>query len=206
MPCSHLEEARELARRIERPYQEIAALAHLGVAVRMTGRPSPTGSELLEQAVALAEAHGWADDPIEGAPALAFLGSELSALAASRRRSCISSAQSARWPERGRMTELVVRYAWGMLRFGQGRLEDALAAFRQTERMRPHLSEDVINRAAGTDRAGAGADGRDGSPLGPRSTSSATEERDSVLRRESPSRRSSWRRTAPSRLWTCSPR
>jgi LuxR family maltose regulon positive regulatory protein len=31
-----------------------------------------------------------------------------------------------------------------MLRFGQGRLEDALAAFRQTERMRPLLSEDVI--------------------------------------------------------------
>ena len=38
---------------------------------------------------------------------------------------------------RAHLTELVVRYAWGMLRFGQGRLEDALAAFRQAERMRP---------------------------------------------------------------------
>ncbi len=73
----HLDEARELARRIESPYQEIGALAHLGVAVRMNGESFANGLRLVEQAVALAEAHGWADDPIEGAPALAFLGSEL---------------------------------------------------------------------------------------------------------------------------------
>ncbi len=141
----HLEEARELAHRIGRPYQEIGALAHLGVAVRMNGETFANGRRLLEQAVALAEDHGWADDPIEGAPALAFLGSELICLGrfeeAERR---LVRADRALAKEGAHLTELVVRYAWGMLRFGQGRLEDALGAFRQLERMRPLLSDDVI--------------------------------------------------------------
>jgi LuxR family transcriptional regulator, maltose regulon positive regulatory protein len=141
----HLEEARELARRIERPYQEIGALAHLGVAMRMNGETFANGLRLLEQAVALAEAHGWADDPIEGAPALAFLGSELVCLGRFEEAELhLVRAERALAREGAHLTELVVRYAGGMLRFGQGRLEDALAAFRQTERMRALLSEDVI--------------------------------------------------------------
>ena len=140
----HLDEARELARRIERPYQEIGALAHLGVAVRMNGESFANGLRLLEQAVALAEAHGWADDPIEGAPALAFLGSELVCLGRFEEAQLnLERAERALAREGAHLTELVVRHAWGMLRFGQGRLEDALAAFRQTERMRALLSEDV---------------------------------------------------------------
>ena len=141
----HLDEARELARRIERPYQEIGALAHLGVAARMNGGTFANGLRLLEQAVALAEAHGWADDPIEGAPALAFLGSELVYLGRFEEAELhLVRAERALAREGAHLTELVVRYAWGMLRFGQGRLKEALAAFRQTERMRPLLSEDVI--------------------------------------------------------------
>ena len=141
----HLEEARELAHRIERPYQEIGALAHLGVAVRMNGEAFANGLRLLEQAVALAEAHGWADDPIEGAPALAFLGSELVWLGRFEEAELrLARAERALAREGAHLTELVVRHAWGLLRFGQGRLEDALAAFRQTERMRSLLSADVM--------------------------------------------------------------
>lgn len=146
----HLDEARELARRSGRPYQEIGALAHLGVAARMNGETFANGIRLLEEAVALAEAHGWADDPIEGAPALAFLGSELICLGRFEEAELhLERAERALASEGPHLTELVVRYAWGMLRFGQGRLEDALAAFRQTERMRPLLSEDVIIEARG---------------------------------------------------------
>ena len=141
----HLEEARELAHRIERPYQEIGALAHLGMAVRMNGEAYANGLRLLEQAVALAEAHGWADDPIEGAPALAFLGSELVWIGRFEEAELrLEHAERALAAEGTHVTELVVRYAWGMLRFGQGRLEDALAALRQTERVRALLSEDVM--------------------------------------------------------------
>ncbi len=141
----HLDEARELARRIERPYQEIGALAHLGMAVRMNGEPFANGLRYLEQALALAEAHGWSDDPIEGAPALAFLGSELISLGRFEEAQLhLERAERALAREGPHLTELVVRYAWGMLRFGQGRLEDALAAFRETERIRAVLSEDVM--------------------------------------------------------------
>ena len=140
----HLDEARELARRIESPYQEIGALAHLGVAVRMNGESFANGLRLLEQAVALAEAHGWADDPIEGAPALAFLGSELVCVGRFEEAQLnLERAERALAREGAHLTELVVRHAWGMLRFGQGRLEDALAAFRRTERLRALLSQDV---------------------------------------------------------------
>jgi LuxR family transcriptional regulator, maltose regulon positive regulatory protein len=111
----------------------------------MNGETFANGLRLLEQAVALAEAHGWADDPIEGAPALAFLGSELVCLGRFEEAELhLVRADRALAREGAHLTELVVRYAWGMLRFGQGRLEDALAAFRQTERIRPLLSEDVI--------------------------------------------------------------
>jgi LuxR family maltose regulon positive regulatory protein len=141
----HLDEARELARRSGRPYQEIGALAHLGVAVRMNGETFAKGLRLLEQAVALAEAHGWADDPIEGAPAHAFLGSELVNLGRFEEAQLhLERAERALAEEGAHLTELVVRYSWGMLRFGQGRLEDALEAFTQTERIRALLSEDVI--------------------------------------------------------------
>ncbi len=141
----HLEEARELAHRGERPYQEIGALAHLGVAVRMSGESFADGLRLLEQAVALAEDHGWADDPIEGAPALAFLGSELICLGRfEEAEPLLARADRALATEEPHLTELVLRYASGMLRFGRGRLEDALAAFRQAERIRALLSEDVV--------------------------------------------------------------
>jgi LuxR family transcriptional regulator, maltose regulon positive regulatory protein len=111
----------------------------------MNGETFANGLRLLEQAVALAEAHGWADDPIEGAPALAFLGSELVWLGRFEEAELrLEHAERALAAEGTHVTELVVRYAWGMLRFGQGRLEDALAAFRQTERARALLSEDVM--------------------------------------------------------------
>jgi LuxR family maltose regulon positive regulatory protein len=114
------------------------------MAARMNGETFANGLRLLEQAVALAEAHGWADDPIEGAPALAFLGSELVWLGRFEEAQLhLERAERALAREGAHLTELVVRHAWGMLRFGQGRLDDALAAFRQTERTSAFLGEDV---------------------------------------------------------------
>ena len=116
----HLEEARELARRIERPYLEIGGLAHLGVAVRMNGEAFANGVRLLEQAIALAEAHGWADDPIEGAPALAFLGAELVWLGRFEEAELrLERAERALAREGAHLTELVVRHAWGCCASGR---------------------------------------------------------------------------------------
>jgi LuxR family maltose regulon positive regulatory protein len=55
----HLREGSELARKIGRPYLEVACLAQLGFATKL---PSFTYSRRhCEEAIALAEEHGWAD-------------------------------------------------------------------------------------------------------------------------------------------------
>jgi LuxR family maltose regulon positive regulatory protein len=62
----HLEEGLRLARRIERPYLEVGCLAHLAMAALLTGRPAFVALQRSEEAVAIAEAHGWATDPVAG--------------------------------------------------------------------------------------------------------------------------------------------
>ena len=76
----HLEEALALARRIGRPYLEIGCLGHLALAAVVSGAPVSVGLQLSEEAVAIAEEHGWATNRIvapafaAGAAALAWLG------------------------------------------------------------------------------------------------------------------------------------
>jgi LuxR family maltose regulon positive regulatory protein len=51
----HLREGAELARRIGRPYLQVGCLAHLG----FDGESLPRGRNSCEDAIRLAEAHGW---------------------------------------------------------------------------------------------------------------------------------------------------
>ena len=60
----HLEEAIALARRIDRPYLEVGCLAPLGIAEGVAGAPVQGSIRLAEQAIEIASANGWADDPI----------------------------------------------------------------------------------------------------------------------------------------------
>src|SRR5208283_87318 len=76
----HLEEALALARRAARPWLEIGDLGHLGIAGPWTGLSFSAGLQLSEEAVRIAEAHGWGEDPAlvtglaAGAMALLWLG------------------------------------------------------------------------------------------------------------------------------------
>jgi LuxR family maltose regulon positive regulatory protein len=135
----HLEEGLALARRIERPYLEVGCLAHLAMAALLTGRPASVAIQRSEEAVAIAEAHGWATDPIAAA-AFAVGGQLLVRLG--------RFAEAERWLERAEDalhpgepgTELVLRISQGLLQMGRGRLEEALAAFRAGERMQTLLA------------------------------------------------------------------
>jgi LuxR family transcriptional regulator, maltose regulon positive regulatory protein len=137
-----LEEALALARRIGRPYLEIGCLGHLALAGVITGSPIHVGLQLSEEAVTLAEAHGWGTHRIvapavaAGAAALAWLGR-------------IDEAE--RWLDRGERaqaeeleTEPVLRYVRGFVRLGQGRFEDALAEFRAAETVGPSLAREHV--------------------------------------------------------------
>ena len=70
----HLVEGAALARRIGRPYLEVACLAHLGFAA--TGRSFAVARQRCEEAIALAARHGWDAEPVI-APALAALANAL---------------------------------------------------------------------------------------------------------------------------------
>jgi LuxR family transcriptional regulator, maltose regulon positive regulatory protein len=70
----HLLEGAALARRIGRPYLEVACLAHLGVA--SVRHSFAVARQRCEEAIALAARHGWDAEPVT-APALAALANAL---------------------------------------------------------------------------------------------------------------------------------
>jgi LuxR family maltose regulon positive regulatory protein len=136
---SHLEQALEHARRIGRPYLEIGCLAHLGMAARLSGLPATVALPFTERAVAIAEAHGWATDPIAAA-AFAAGASVLVRLARfEEAEHWLQRAERALDPgEPG--TELVLHGTRGLLRLAQGRLGEALAALRESHETQARLA------------------------------------------------------------------
>src|SRR5580698_6591789 len=70
----HLVEGAALASRIGRPYLEVACLAHLGFA--STGHSFAVARQRCEEAIAMAERHGWEAEAVT-APALAALANAL---------------------------------------------------------------------------------------------------------------------------------
>jgi LuxR family transcriptional regulator, maltose regulon positive regulatory protein len=138
----HLEQGVALARRIGRPFLEFSGLAHQ--AVIETYRSFARAAERSRQAIELARRHGWTDEPTAGT-AYVMLGA---ALAWQGR---IEEAEP--WVQRAERTVraetelaagVVVHHVRGVLELGRGRYQDALAAFRASERLArslaaPHL-------------------------------------------------------------------
>jgi LuxR family maltose regulon positive regulatory protein len=139
----HLEEALALARTNERPVLEIGCLSHLGIAAPLGGEAIQDGLRLAEQAVAVAEAHAWEHDPVI-APALAIHALELAWLGRfEEAQRGLERAQRALVEGAEPVIELVAGHALGLLRFGERRLEEALAAFCDAARLKALLTEDV---------------------------------------------------------------
>jgi LuxR family transcriptional regulator, maltose regulon positive regulatory protein len=129
-----LEEALALSRRAGRPWLEIRCLGHLGVAGPCIGRSFSAALGLSEEAVTIAEAQGWGEDPVvvsalaAGAMALLWLGRFEDAAG------WIERAERVLTPDGGAATELVVHHARGLLGLARGRLEEARAGFSAAER------------------------------------------------------------------------
>jgi LuxR family maltose regulon positive regulatory protein len=136
-----LEQALGLARQAGRPWLEIAGLGHLGIAGPWTGLPVSAGLQRSEDAVRIAEEHGWNDDPIivtglaTGAIALLCLArfDEV--------EGWLARAQRVLQPDGEPGIELIVHYARGLLRLGQRRFEEALVAFGAAGRMQGLLAD-----------------------------------------------------------------
>jgi LuxR family maltose regulon positive regulatory protein len=136
----HLEEALALARRSGRPYLEIGCLADLAIAAPLSELSAADALGFSEQAAAVAEVHGLEADPVAalafavGAGSLAWLGRF------DESEQWLARAQRSLRPEASPSTELAAHHARGLLLFGQGRLADAIEAFRSAEKMEASLS------------------------------------------------------------------
>jgi LuxR family transcriptional regulator, maltose regulon positive regulatory protein len=129
----HLEDALSRTRRISRPFIEIGCLAHLAMAAPLSGQPLPLALELSERAIAIAEEHGWTNQSM-ATGAFAIAGMALVRMGRfaeaerhlARAEECLRAAADPG-------SELVVHHARGMLCFGEGRFDEAVAEFARAQ-------------------------------------------------------------------------
>lgn len=137
-----LEQALALARRARRPFLEVSCLGHLGIAGPWTGLSLDSGLKLSEQAIRIAEEHGWTNDPIvctglaTGAMALLRLGRFDEA------ERWLARTVPAMQPDGEPGTELLIHHARGLLRLAQGRVDEALASWCEAQRMETLLASE----------------------------------------------------------------
>jgi LuxR family transcriptional regulator, maltose regulon positive regulatory protein len=133
----HLREGAALARRIARPYLEVACLAELAFASKI--EPPATTRRRCREAIALAEQHGWGTEPVI-APALVNLAGTFILTG--------EFAEAERWLQRaaravetdtGPVIRLLLHHGTGMLLSGRGRRQAALAAYLAAENLEAEL-------------------------------------------------------------------
>ncbi len=140
----HLEAALVLTRRIPRPFIEIGCLANLAIAAPLTGQPLPIALELSARAVAIAEEHGWTSESMAtGAFAMAGMALVRLGRFADAERHLDRAEESLR-QSADLGTELVLRYARGLLRFGEGRFGEALTEFAQAQGLERLLADEHV--------------------------------------------------------------
>jgi LuxR family maltose regulon positive regulatory protein len=131
---AHLEQGLVLGRRVGRPYLEVACLGALGVVANLTHRLD-RAEDLLRQAIAVAERVGWSTHPIVGVSYLT-----LGAVLVDRGR----YAEAEEWLARAEPiitdapeppASVGLCHAKGLMAIWRGRPEEALAAFREGERV-----------------------------------------------------------------------
>ena len=140
----HLEDALNRTRRISRPFIEVGCLAHLALAAPLTGQPLPLALELSERALAIAEEHGWTSQSMTtGAFAMAGMALVRMGRFAEAERHLTRAEESLRTAaDRG--TEVVLQHARGMLRFGEGRFDEALAEFARAQSLERLLASEHV--------------------------------------------------------------
>jgi LuxR family transcriptional regulator, maltose regulon positive regulatory protein len=133
----HLQQGAALAREIGRPYLEVACLAQLGFASKI--RPFATARRRCQEAITLADQHGWGAEPIV-APALVTLAANMTWTGefGEGERPLRRTAQALQ-TDTGPGITLLLHIASGMLQAARGRDDEALEEFRAAEHLRSQL-------------------------------------------------------------------
>jgi len=133
----HLREGAALARRIGRPYLEVACLAELAFASKI--EPPATTRQRCREAIALAEQHGWGGEPVI-APALVNLaGTFILTGEFDEAERWLQRAARAVETDTGPVIRLLLHHGIGMLWSGRGRPRAALAEYRAAEQLQAEL-------------------------------------------------------------------
>jgi LuxR family maltose regulon positive regulatory protein len=133
----HLQEGAVLARRIGRPYLEVACLAQLGFASRI--RSFATTRRRCREAIALADRHGWGAEPVI-APALVTLAANLvwtGELDEGER--WLQRTERALQTDTGPDIRQLLHLATGRLHASRGHHREALEEFRAAEHLQSQL-------------------------------------------------------------------
>jgi LuxR family maltose regulon positive regulatory protein len=145
----HLREGAVLARRIGRPYLEVACLAQLGFASKI--RPFAITRRRCQEAIALADRYGWGAEPIV-APALVTLAANsVWAGEFDEGGRWLQRTERALQTDTGPGIRLLVHVASGMLQAGRGRHHEALEEFSAAEHLQSQLegSHALANQVTG---------------------------------------------------------
>jgi LuxR family maltose regulon positive regulatory protein len=133
----HLQEGADLARRIGRPYLEVACLSELAFASKI--EPFATTRQRCREAIALAEQHGWGAEPVI-APALVNLAGALIWVGEfDEGDRWLRRATRALETDSGPLVRLLLHMGTGELLSGWRRQREALAEFRAAEHLQAQL-------------------------------------------------------------------
>jgi LuxR family transcriptional regulator, maltose regulon positive regulatory protein len=139
-----LEHALELARRAGRPYLEIGCLSHIAL---LPTRPLTRQRPVAAEAVAIAERHGWATEPI-ACMALATMGAvDVAQGRFAEAREVLDRAERALRAEAEPATALFLFLVRGIQRLGEGQLDEAARVFAAAERTQTSLVTTHVNTA-----------------------------------------------------------
>ncbi len=145
----HLEEGAVLARRIGRPYLEVACLAQLGFASRI--RSFATTRRRCQEAIALADRHGWGAEPVI-APALVTLAGNLVWTGEfDEGERWLRRTERALQTDSGPDIRQLLHLATGRLHAGRGRHHEVLQELSAAERLQSQLagSHALANQVTG---------------------------------------------------------
>ena len=133
----HLREGADLARRIGRPYLEVACLAEIAFASKID--PLATTRQRCREAIALAEQHGWGAEPVI-APALVNLaGALVWAGEFDQADEWLGRTARALETDTGPPIRLLLHLCTGLLMSGRRRQREALAQYNAAEHLQGQL-------------------------------------------------------------------
>jgi LuxR family transcriptional regulator, maltose regulon positive regulatory protein len=133
----HLQEGADLARRIGRPYLEVACLAELAFASKI--EPFATTRRRCREAIALAEQHGWDAEPIIAPALLNLAGALIWAGEFDEADRWLRRAARALETDNGPLIWLLFHLATGILFAGREMRHQALAEYSAAEDLQVQL-------------------------------------------------------------------